>query len=73
MYKSVKGTKQCFFLRGEIQGPEDGVLSSSFNLRHHGHQGGAQDGHQHQEPDSAQHYMAELIGHKHIKPQYNCF
>ena len=46
--------------RRQIQGSEDGLFSSSFYLRHHGHSRSAQNGHQHQEPDPAKYELAAM-------------
>lgn len=46
--------------RRQIQSSEDGFLSSSFNLRYHGHSRSAKNGYQHQEPDPAEYHLAPL-------------
>lgn len=46
--------------RGQIPGSEDGFLSSSFYLRHHGHPRSAKNGHQHQEADPAEYKLAPM-------------
>lgn len=49
-----------YLLRGEVPGSAHGVLPAPLHLRHHGHQRGAQVGHQHQEADAAQHHLVQL-------------
>lgn len=57
----------CVYRR-EVSGAEDGVFSAVLHLRHDGGQRSAEDGHQHQEPDAAEHHLAELTVTNSLSP-----